>query len=110
MVSADDKLLLDKAYDAITLAERRSIPRFLGFLNEHESLFLREHLPKRADVLLYGGYPDESVYMLQNFLNNHFVKLNYQYISTAAIVFAVIVYTAAAIIFIAEKKWSDAIW
>lgn len=64
----------------------------------------------RESYLLYGGYPDESVYMLQNFLNNHFVKLNYQYISTAAIVFAVIVYTAAAIIFIAEKKWSDAIW
>ena len=55
---AEDKLLLDKAYDAIHLAERRNIPRFLGFLNEHESLYLRQHLPKSADVAFYGGYPD----------------------------------------------------
>ena len=56
MVSAEDKLLLDKAYDAIELSQRRSIPRFLGFLNEHESLYIRQHLPKSADVLFYGGY------------------------------------------------------
>ena len=53
---AEDKLLLDKAYDAITLSQRRNIPRFFGFLNEHESLYLRQHLPKSADVLFYGGY------------------------------------------------------
>ena len=55
---AEDKLLLDKAYDAIYLAERRNIPRFLGFLNEHESLYLRQHLPKSADITFFGGYPD----------------------------------------------------
>ena len=54
--SAEDKLLLDKAYDAIKLSERRNIPRFLGFLNEHESLYLRQHLPKSADIRFYGGY------------------------------------------------------
>ncbi len=48
--------------------------------------------------------------MLQNFLNNHFAKLNYQYISTAAIFFAVIVYTVVAVVFVAEKKWSESIW
>ena len=64
MITADDKLLLDKAYDAITLSERRNIPRFLGFLNEHESLYLREHLPGRADVIFYGGYPDAVRLML----------------------------------------------
>jgi hypothetical protein len=56
VVSADDKLLLDRAYDAITLAERRNIPRFLGFLNEHESLFLKQNLPKNADICFFGGY------------------------------------------------------
>lgn len=55
---AEDKLLLDKAYDAIRLAERRNIPRFLGFLNEHESLYVRQHLPKSADITFFGGYPD----------------------------------------------------
>ena len=55
---AEDKLLLDKAYDAIYLAERRNIPRFLGFLNEHESLYVRQHLPKSAEITFFGGYPD----------------------------------------------------
>lgn len=64
----------------------------------------------RESYLLYGNYPDETVYMLQNFLNNHFAKLNYQYISTAAIFFAVIVYTVVAVVFVAEKKWSESIW
>ena len=53
---ADDRLLLSKAYDAIELSERRNIPRFLGFLNEHESMYLMSHLPKRADIRFYGGY------------------------------------------------------
>ena len=64
MVSAEDKLLLDKAYDAIELSEQRNFPRFLGFLNEHESLFLRQNLPKRADILFYGGYKGATRLML----------------------------------------------
>ena len=64
----------------------------------------------RESFLLYTNYPDESVYMLQNYLNNHFQKLNYQNISTAAILFAVIVYTVVAVVFVAEKKWSEQIW
>ena len=48
--------------------------------------------------------------MLQNYLNNHFMKLNYQNISTAAIFFAVLVYTVVAVVFALEKKWSDSIW
>lgn len=60
----EDKLLLDKAYDAIMLSQRRNIPRFLGFLNEHESLYLRQHLPKAADVLFYGGYEGATRLMM----------------------------------------------
>ena len=62
--SAEDKLLLSKAYDAIELSERIGAPRFLGFLNEHESLYLREHLPKRADIRFFGGYEDATRLML----------------------------------------------
>ena len=58
MISPEDKLLLDKAYDAIKLSERRNIPRFLGFLNEHESLYLQRNLPKSADIRFFGGYPE----------------------------------------------------
>ena len=54
--NSEDKLLLSKAYDAIELSERINSPRFLGFLNEHEGLFLRSNLPKRADIRFYGGY------------------------------------------------------
>lgn len=63
----------------------------------------------RESFLLYSEYPDRSVYMLQNYLNNHFEKLNYQNISTAAVVFAIVVYTVVAILFTAEKKWSERI-
>lgn len=64
----------------------------------------------RESYLLYGNYPDDSVYMLQNYLNNHFAKMNYQNIATAAIIFAVIIYTVVALVFRAEKKWGESIW
>lgn len=64
MVSAQDKLLLDKAYDAIALSQRRNIPRFVGFLNEHESLYLKNNLPQSADVLFFGGYEGAARLML----------------------------------------------
>ncbi len=64
----------------------------------------------RESYLLYGYYPDESVYMLQNYLNNHFSKLNYQNIGAAAVLFAVVVYSIVAVLFTLEKKWSDSIW
>lgn len=61
----------------------------------------------RESYLLYGDYPDESVYMLQNYLNNHFLKLNYQNISAAAIFFAVIVYTVVAVVLRWERKYEN---
>ena len=64
----------------------------------------------RESYLLYGAYPDDSVYMLTNYINNHFEKLNYQNISTAAICFGVIVCAAVAAVFLAEKKRSERIW
>ncbi len=64
----------------------------------------------RESYLLWGSYPDQSVYMLQNYLNNHFAKLNYQNISTAAILFFIVLYFIVAIIFIMEKRASEQIW
>lgn len=64
----------------------------------------------RESYLLYGEYPDRSVYMLQNYLNNHFQKLNYQNISTAAIIFAVVIYVVIGILLRAERKRSEEIW
>ena len=64
----------------------------------------------RESFLLYGDYPDRSIYMLQNYLNNHFEKLNYQNISTAAIILSIIIYTIIGLIFFFERKWGDKIW
>jgi len=64
----------------------------------------------RESYLLYGAYPDENVYMLQNYLNNHFAKLNYQNISTASIFFALAVYTVVAGLFVVERRISERVW
>ena len=60
----EDKLLISRAYDAIELSQRRGIPRFIGFLNEHESACLRTHISPRQDVIFYGGYPGAARLML----------------------------------------------
>jgi multiple sugar transport system permease protein len=64
----------------------------------------------RESYLLWGTHPDKGVYMLQNYLNNHFAKLNYQNISTAAILFFFVIYAIVAVVFILEKKASEQIW
>lgn len=64
----------------------------------------------RESYLMWGNYPDKSVYMLQNYLNNHFTKLNYQNISTAAIIFSIVIYLIVMIVFLIEKKMSEEIW
>ena len=62
--NSSDKLLLSKAYDAIELYERRGIPRFTSFLNEHESSFLRANISPRREICFYGGYPGAERLML----------------------------------------------
>lgn len=64
----------------------------------------------RESYLLYGSHPDKSVYMLQNFFSNHFVKLNYQNILTAAILFSVVLYIIVAWLYHRERKESAQIW
>lgn len=58
----------------------------------------------RESYLLYGAYPDESVYMIQNYLNNHFEKMNLQNVSTVAIYFALAVYIITLILFRWDRK------
>lgn len=63
----------------------------------------------RESYLLWGDYPNESVYMLQNYLDNHFSKMNYQYVASGAIIFVLCIYLIIAVLFVIEKKWSDEI-
>ncbi len=45
----------------------------------------------REAYLLYGAYPREPVYLVQHYMNNHFSKLNYQNLSSGAILLASII-------------------
>lgn len=45
----------------------------------------------REAFLLGGNYPDESVYLLQHFINNSFQNLNYQKISTTSVSLLVVI-------------------
>lgn len=51
-----------------------------------------------------GAYPDPSCYTLQHFMNNQFSRFNYQYVTTAAYSFAVIVIGFFAILAIIENR------
>ena len=58
----------------------------------------------RESYLLLGEYPHESVYMLQNFLNNNFYSINYQRLTTASIVFTIFLSVLLAGIFIGGNR------
>ena len=44
----------------------------------------------RESYLLYGYYPPDEVYMMQNFFFNNFQRLNYQRLSAGATVTVVL--------------------
>lgn len=64
----------------------------------------------RESYLLYGEYPDTQVYMYQNFINNHFYKLNYSYVAIAGVLLAGIIFILTGVLLILEKRWSEKIW
>ena len=64
----------------------------------------------KETYLLYGQYPQKSVYFIQHYMNNHFLKLNYERITTCSIIFAIIVLLIIYILYKAENKFSEGIW
>lgn len=56
----------------------------------------------REIYLLVGSYPIDKLYMLQHFMNNTFEKLNYQKLSTAAVLFSLVMIVIIAILLTAE--------
>ncbi len=56
----------------------------------------------REVYLLVGNYPDPSIYMLQHFMNNTFESLDYQKLSAAAVVMALVMVVIIALLFKAE--------
>ena len=53
-----------------------------------------------------GAYPDdpEYIYTLQNYMNNMYSKLNYQNVTTAAYIFAVIVFVLFGLLFLSQRQ------
>jgi len=59
----------------------------------------------REVYLLTGNHPYDTLYMLQHFMNNMFKSLDYQKLSAAAIIMAVVVVALIGILFIAEDRY-----
>ena len=56
----------------------------------------------REIYLLSGDYPYESLYMLQHFMNNTFRSLDYQKLSSAAVIMAIVMAAVILLLFKAE--------
>ena len=59
----------------------------------------------REVYLLTGDYPYESLYMLQHFMNNTFRALDYQKLSAAAVVMALVMVVLIALLFRIEDAF-----
>ena len=59
----------------------------------------------REVYLLTGDYPYETLYMLQHFMNNTFKSLDYQKLSAAAVVMALVMVVLIALLFWIEDKF-----
>jgi multiple sugar transport system permease protein len=58
----------------------------------------------REIYLISGNYPYESIYMLQHYMNNMFMSLDYQKLSTAAVIMALAIVLIVFVLFRAERK------
>jgi len=57
------------------------------------------------EVFFIGGaYPEEPLYTLQNYMNNMYGKLNYQNVTTAAYIFAGIVFVLFGALFLSQRQ------
>lgn len=58
----------------------------------------------REVFALFGNYPDENVYFLQNFINNNYYNLDYSRLSSASVILSLFIIAILLIFFIFEKK------
>lgn len=59
----------------------------------------------REVYLLTGGYPYGNIYYMQHFMNNQFEKLDYQKLSTAAVIMSIVMIIIIGILFLIENKF-----
>lgn len=58
----------------------------------------------REVFALFGDYPNENVYFLQNFINNNYYNLNYPRLSSASIILSVFLILFLLVFFLLERK------
>lgn len=58
----------------------------------------------RESFSLFGTYPNENIYFLQNFINNNYNNFNYPQLSSSAIVMSLIFIGLMLIFFLYERK------
>lgn len=63
----------------------------------------------RETYLIAGEYPHESIYILQHYMNNMFLSLDYQKLTSAAFIMAVLIYILVLNLFIFERRISKRI-
>jgi multiple sugar transport system permease protein len=63
----------------------------------------------REAFILFGNYPDKSVYMLQHFINNNITSLNYNRVFVGAIFVFVIIFTLVLGLFVARERWGESL-
>lgn len=61
----------------------------------------------REVYLLTGDYPYESMYLLQHFMNNTFNSLDYQKLSSAAVLLSLVMIIIIGFMFLAERKFGE---
>lgn len=57
--------------------------------------------------LLFGNYPNENIYLLQHYMNNHFFRLNLQKLTTASYLLFIIIGLFISLMFLLQKRYSD---
>lgn len=60
----------------------------------------------REVFALFGDYPNENVYFLQNFINNNYYNLNYPRLSSASIILSIMIIAIMFVFFMYERKHS----
>ena len=62
---------------------------------------------KESYLYYNSNYPPDVAYMVQNFMNNHFYKLNYQTLSCAVVVFTSVIAVVIFALYRLENRLSD---
>ncbi len=63
----------------------------------------------RETYLIAGPYPQDGIYMLQHYMNNIFLSLDYQKLTAAAFLTALLIFLIILLLFTAERKISSSL-